>query len=107
MEAKLSIVITTTGAYESAREIAQSLLMSRLAACVQVSQIKSHYVWNDELREDDEFLVQIKARTQDYDAVAAVIRAAHAYLTPEILRLDVDAGDRDYLEWAASCTRRE
>lgn len=106
MDVKLSIVLTTTGDYSAARALAQALLTSRLAACVQISPIRSHYVWKDELREDEEFLLQVKARREDFDAIASAIRASHAYETPEILRLDVDAGDRAYLDWAASCTRR-
>jgi periplasmic divalent cation tolerance protein len=106
MDVKLCIVVTTTSDYDAARALARTLLTSRLAACVQMSPIQSCYIWKDELREDEEFLVQIKARMEDYDALAAAIRAAHSYETPEILRLDVDAGDRSYLEWAAFCTRR-
>jgi periplasmic divalent cation tolerance protein len=106
MDVKFSIVTTTTDTYEAARAIARSLLSARLVACVQIAPIRSHYAWKEEIREEEEFLVQIKARTQDFEALAAAIRAIHSYELPEILRLDIDAGDGSYLEWAAANTRR-
>jgi periplasmic divalent cation tolerance protein len=107
MDTKLSIVTTTTETYDAALSIARTLLSARLAACVQIAPIRSCYIWKEELREEEEFLLQIKARTQDYEALAAAIRRAHSYEVPEILRLDVDAGDKSYLEWAFANTRRD
>ena len=79
MDARFSIVTTTTDSYEAARAMARALLSARLAACVQIAPICSHYVWKEEMREEEEYLLQIKARTQDYEAIASAIRAAHSY----------------------------
>jgi periplasmic divalent cation tolerance protein len=107
MSAKFSIVITTIDSDQGARSIAEASLSSRLAACVQIFPIRSHYVWKDELREENEFFLQMKALTENFDALAAVIRAVHSYDVPEILRLDIAEGDRAYLDWVAQCARRE
>ena len=106
MDGKFSIVTTTTDSYEAARAMARALLSARLAACVQIAPIRSHYVWKEEMREEEEYLLQIKARTEDYEAIASAIRAAHSYETPEILRVDIDAGDQSYLDWIATSTER-
>lgn len=102
---KLCVVATTIDSEEGARRIAAAALEARLAACVQIVPIRSLYVWNGEMRDDAELLVQMKARLGDYDALAETIRAAHTYEVPEILRFDIAAGDPAYLAWAERATR--
>ncbi|WP_159728676.1 divalent-cation tolerance protein CutA [Methylosinus sp. Ce-a6] len=106
-EPKFCVVQTTIDSEAGAERIARALLAARLAACVQVYPIRSFYVWNGETRAEAEFLVQSKARAEDYDALAAALRAAHPYEVPEILRLDIAAGDPAYLDWAARATTRD
>lgn len=101
------IVMTTIDSDEGARKIVAAALKSRLAACVQVFPIRSHYVWKGETRDESELFIQMKARTADYEALAAAIRGAHSYEVPEILRVDVADGDKAYLDWIAQATGRE
>jgi len=102
----LAILVTTVDDEEEARALAHAALSAKLAACVQIHPIRSLYVWKDELREEPEFLVHMKARGDDYPALADLVRRLHSYETPEILRVDVADADRDYLAWAMEATRR-
>lgn len=102
----LAILVTTIDDEEKARELARAALSAKLAACVQIHPIRSHYVWKDEMREEPEFLLHMKARAEDYPALANLVRRLHSYETPEILRVDVGEADRDYLAWAMEATRR-
>lgn len=105
MAAPFSVVITTTNTKASADAIIAAALEQKLAACVQVFPVVSHYVWKDALQKDDEILLQMKIKTEDYNDLAATIRAAHPYETPEIVRLDIADGDPAYLQWIAAVTR--
>ena len=98
------IVSTTAGSNEQAEAIAQALLDQRLAACVQMTPIASRYRWQGEIVRDDEVLLLIKTRAVLFDEVAATIRAAHAYETPEIIATSVVEGSRDYLLWLEAST---
>ncbi|WP_292531129.1 divalent-cation tolerance protein CutA [Methylocystis sp.] len=102
----LAILVTTTDDEEQARALARGALAAKLAACVQIHPIQSCYVWKGEMREEPEFLLHMKARAQDYPALAALVRRLHSYETPEILRVDVAEADQDYLAWAIEATRR-
>lgn len=102
----LAILVTTIDDEEKARELARAALSAKLAACVQIHPIRSHYVWKDEMREEPEFLLHMKARAEDYPALANLVRRLHSYETPEILRVDVGEADHDYLAWAMEATRR-
>jgi periplasmic divalent cation tolerance protein len=48
----------------------------------------------------------MKARGEDYRALAELVRRQHSYETPEVLRVDVAEADPDYLAWAIDATRR-
>ncbi|MGJ0425220.1 divalent-cation tolerance protein CutA [Methylocystis sp.] len=102
----LAILVTTIDDEEKARALARAALSAKLAACVQIHPIRSHYVWKDEMREESEFLLHMKTRGEDYPALAELVRRLHSYETPEILRIDVAEADRDYLAWVMEATRR-
>lgn len=95
------MVLTTSDTEANAKRIVDAVLGARLAACVQMIPIRSFYVWQGEQRDELEQLLLIKARAEDWDALAACIRTAHTYDTPEIVRLDIAAGDAAYLAWIA------
>ncbi len=101
-----AILVTTTDSLDAARALAKAALAARLAACVQICPIESHYVWQGETRADNEYLVQMKLRGEDYEALAALARSLHGYEVPEILRLDVAAGDPAYLGWIDAAVKR-
>ena len=93
-------VTTTVAQKEQAQAIAEALLESRLAACVQiVGPITSMYWWEDDIDKSSEYLCIIKTRQEKYDQVEKAIRAAHSYEVPEILALSITAGSKDYLTW--------
>ena len=98
------VVSTTAGSMAEAETIAQALLDRRLAACVQMAPIASCYVWKGEVAREDEILLLVKTRAALFDEVAAAIRAAHSYETPEIIATSVSAGSDDYLKWLAAST---
>ena len=99
------VVLTTTDSEEHAERIVDAVLEARLAACLQLMPIKSCYVWEGRIARDNEVLMLIKAKSTDYDALAACIRAAHTYEVPEIVRLDIAAGDKSYFDWIEAVTR--
>jgi periplasmic divalent cation tolerance protein len=99
------VVLTTTDSEAHAEGIVAAVLEAKLAACLQLMPIKSCYVWEGKIARDAEVLIFIKAKSADYDALAACIRAAHTYDVPEIVRLDIAAGEKSYLDWVTSVTR--
>ena len=93
------IVLTTTGSQQEADRLASDLLTRKLAACVQVQQITSHYVWKGDLLKEPEFLLLIKTRRSAYPEIEAYVREQHSYEIPELVLLPVDTGLSAYLGW--------
>jgi periplasmic divalent cation tolerance protein len=99
------IVLTTSDSDDHAERIVDAVLLAKLAACLQLLPIRSRYVWEGKIARENEVLILIKAKSADYDDLAACIRAAHTYEVPEILRLEIEAGAQSYLDWIRAVTR--
>jgi periplasmic divalent cation tolerance protein len=100
-----AIVTTTVDTQEGADAIIARVLDEKLAACVQVFPIHSHYVWQGERRSEPEILLQMKIKSADWDALCEAIIAAHPYDTPQIVRIPIEAGHAPYLKWIDHVTR--
>lgn len=98
------IVTTTVANRDDARRIAGALLAERLAACVQLLEIESHYIWKGEQMVEPEVMLLIKTRTGLFETAIARIRALHPYETPEIVARSFDSGFAPYLAWIAENT---
>lgn len=100
-----AVVQVAAGSDAEAERIAEALLAEGLAACVQLSAIRSRYVWKGAVERADEVLVSIKTRADLFEAVRARVRELHAYDTPEVVMVPIVAGDADYLAWVAESVR--
>jgi periplasmic divalent cation tolerance protein len=103
---KYVVVLTTCAGAEQASRIAVALVETKLAACVQASHITSTYRWQGAVETAPEVRLMIKAKSVDYEAIAALIAAMHSYENPQILAIPVVAGATPYLEWIDTETRR-
>jgi periplasmic divalent cation tolerance protein len=101
VSADFAIVVTTVDSEAKAEGIAQEMIDRRLAACVQISPVRSFYVWNGRTEDAREFRLDMKICAGNYDALEAAIKAMHPYETPEILRIDIAGGYGPYLDWLA------
>ena len=93
------MVLTTVDKEEKADEIAKSLLEKKLAACIQIFPIKSHYKWKGKIENSKEFLCLIKTKKSKYKQVEKEIKLVHNYETPEIISIPITNGSKGYLDW--------
>lgn len=94
----LTVVTTTVADPETARRLAQGAVRERLAACVQVEAIASHYVWAGAEHADAEWRLVCKTLPSAAPALRAWLRAQHPYEVPQLLTHEVQA-EADYAAW--------
>ncbi len=100
MDSNYCVVYVTAGSVEEAERIASALVEGRHAACVTVvGPVRSIYRWKGEVERADEVLLIAKTRTEKFEALRAVVKAAHSYEVPEIIALPLEAGEAAYLNW--------
>jgi periplasmic divalent cation tolerance protein len=102
---KYCVVLTTTDSEQNAQAIIDVVLARKLAACVQVLPMNSHYVWEGAIKNGKELLLILKAKASDYGELEAAIKSVHAYDIPEVVSLAVENGSKSYLDWIAAVTR--
>ncbi len=95
------VITTSVAARDEAQRIAGALIGERLAACVQVMPIESHYRWEGAIEQASELLLVIKTSAARAPAVQARILALHSYDVPELLVTPVVGGAAAYLDWIA------
>jgi periplasmic divalent cation tolerance protein len=93
------IIQTTCSSSEEAKKIAKVLIEEQLAACVQLSQIESLYVWNKEFCCDNETLLSIKTIKENFEKVKSKIKELHSYDVPEIIQIDITNASKKYLKF--------
>ncbi|MEK6237784.1 MAG: divalent-cation tolerance protein CutA [Planctomycetales bacterium] len=100
------VVTTTVNEEEAARRIANALVETRLAACVQViGPIHSVYRWEDEVQAGEEWLCLIKTSEECYEDLERSLKELHPYDVPQVIALPIVAGSGDYLNWLADQLR--
>lgn len=91
---------------ETAKMTAARLVEQRLAACAQIlGPIRSVYVWNGKLEQEDEILLVAKTKASLFDELAAAVRTEHPYKCPQIVAVPIVHGTPDYFDWIAENTR--
>lgn len=94
------VVLSNCGSQDEARRVARALVEARVAACVNiVPGVQSIYHWQDEIAEDEEWLLVIKSTRPLLSQLELELRKVHSYQVPEVLALPVVEGDPDYLAW--------
>ena len=85
--------------------IAETLVVERLAACVnRLPALASVYLWQGNLERDTEVLLLIKTTNARFDALCARLGELHPYELPEIIATPVTKGLPQYLQWVSTCT---
>lgn len=98
------MVMSTCGKREEAEELARAILKKRLAACVQLSPITSFYEWKNRHYEEEETRMIIKTSAERYPELETFISRHHHYEVPEIIKLPMEGGLKDYLGWIDEVT---
>lgn len=99
------IVLTSCNSSEVASLIADTLVASKLAACVNiVNGIESVYQWQGKVEYEKENLLIIKTRQSLFSQLEKAILEHHNYELPEIIAVPILAGEQTYLSWIRSAT---
>jgi periplasmic divalent cation tolerance protein len=106
MEKHFIIVQTAVDSRELAENLAKSVVLKGLAACVQLQKIESFYHWEGKIERNVEHLLSIKTRADLFAELSEFIRKNHSYEIPEILQIPVLGVSKQYLEWVQSVTQK-
>ena len=91
---------TTLPSREEADRLASGAVEAGLAACAQVEgPVRSHHLWEGELRAEDEWRVTLKHAANRAEDLQAWILSRHPYAVPQWLSVDAAAVAPAYRAW--------
>jgi periplasmic divalent cation tolerance protein len=94
------IVFVACESREQAETIAESVVTSQLAACVNVIPgVRSCYMWEAKLTWSEEVVLLIKTTRSRYGQLQERVRQLHSYEIPEIVSVEIDEGFEKYIDW--------
>ena len=100
MTRSLSLIYSTFGSEEEARDIAKILLQEKLIACANhFAPIVSQYEFQGAFHEDQEFPVLLKTAAELVKPATERLLAMHSFDTPAILHWAASAANPDYEKW--------
>ena len=100
MVKKYIIVQTHTNKKQVYRDISRLLIEKKVVACINIYPAAlSVYRYNNEIVEDNEYLVHVKTTSDKFTEIRKIIERLHNYETPEIIFLEISQGNEKYLKW--------
>lgn len=102
------VVLITAPNEEEASKMANDLVSSRHAACVNIIRnIRSIYRWQGKVEDEAEVLMIVKTRQELFRDLEKRVKELHPYTVPEIIALPIIEGFEGYLGWLKEETRNE
>ncbi len=96
---KMKMIITTCPDQMSVDKIAKDSIKAKLAACVNITKVRSIYAWKGKMEDTEEFLMLFKTTEKGTDKLKDFIKKNHPYEVPEIVEITPEYVDDKYLSW--------
>ena len=94
------IFFVTVPNIEEGKKIANILVESKLAACVNIIQnVISIYRWKGNIERENEMLLIIKTTENKCDLIIQKVKEIHSYSNPECVAFKIEKGSKIYLDW--------
>lgn len=95
-----ALIVYCTCPEEAAAKLAEALVETKLAACVNaIPTIQSTYAWQGAIEQTSETLLLIKTHAEVYPALEQKLLDLHPYELPEIVAVSIERGLPAYLDW--------
>ena len=96
----IAVLYTTVNNNATGLSLVKRLLEKRLIACANIlPKITSIYLWNGEIKEDEEAVIIMKTTKSLIAALTQELKSIHPYDVPCILELETSSVSEGYLDW--------
>ncbi|MDP2158463.1 MAG: divalent-cation tolerance protein CutA [Nitrospirota bacterium] len=99
------VVLITAPNEDAAAKMANEIVSSRLAACVNIIRnVRSIYHWQGKIEDEGEVLMLVKTRKEFFRDLEKRVKEIHPYTVPEIIAIPILEGSAEYLQWLSEET---
>ena len=102
------IIIKTSSDKQGILEkICNIILEKKLAGCANIiPNCLSFFTWENKIQKNKENLLLIKTLKINEAKIYNIIKTFHNYTTPEIITININNVDGDYLKWLTEVTEK-
>ena len=100
-----AVLLITTPTRQEAENLTKRLLQQKLAACVNLLPVASHYRWKGKIEEAEEILMLVKTQRRLINQIVKLVERHHSYEVPEVIALPLIEGNPKYLQWIAESVK--
>lgn len=100
---KIEGLYVTHASQKEAQKIIDLLVRDKYIACANVFPIRSFYIWNEAVQDDDEVVSLLKTNARNVEKCIKKVEELHPYDTPCILHYSLQA-NKAYADWIDECT---
>ena len=101
------LIFWTTNSLSEAKKVATALIEKKWVACASLlNPVFSLFYWKDRVEQSQEIKVILKTRSDFYSDIEKYILDNCSYEVPEILRIDIAAGNPAYIQWIDASLQR-
>lgn len=93
----ISVYITFPNKLEAA-EMAKKMIADHLIACANIFPASSIYEWENEIQQEEEFILVGKSIDSKWEILQTKVQAWHSYEVPCIIRYEIQANE-SYVKW--------
>lgn len=98
------LIISTYPDKNSLGKVADQLVRSKIAACVNISRTSSIYMWRGKVESSSEYIGLFKTTQKNKRILKEKIKATHPYEVPEIAEIEVKSVNGPYYDWLVEST---
>lgn len=96
----MAIIVFVTVPKENSKDLTMKILNERVCACVNLIRgVDSYFWWKGKIDQACEDLLLIKTKKKSFSKLERVIKENHPYSVPEILAVEADKINKEYLGW--------
>jgi periplasmic divalent cation tolerance protein len=93
------LILVTFPNKAEAVKIGDMILDKKLAVCWNLFPVDSNYRWKGKIAKDQELLMIIKTKDENFEKVEDFIKNSHSYKIPEIVGVKAEKVSKPYLNW--------
>ena len=103
----MKILLTTyPNDWRKLRNLITALLKKKLVACCNVINYgKSYYLWENKIKKDEEKIIFMKYPKEKEGELLSFIKKNHPYKVPELVTLNTESIDENYLNRVYESTK--
>lgn len=95
------LIYITFSNKKECEKMALLLINRKLIACANFFPINSMYMWNNELKKENEFVLIGKTADKKYKDIVKLIEMNHSYETPCVIKIKAKA-NKKFEKWVKS-----